>query len=222
LAGAGLADFEHLPGQDLMVSVPLDGGRVIRRRYTIRRLDRAAGRLDLQIMTLASGPGVAWVRGLRVGDEVEAVGPRGKISLVAEVPWHLFVGDEVAVPGFAAMIERLPAGSRATVRVESGVELGALRPTPGAGVELDWVWLPRIGAPGQAETLLRAVTALPPAPLPGSLSARVYLAGEAGVVAGLRTRLCELGWSDDTISAKAYWGLGRANVSHGEPARLPS
>jgi hypothetical protein len=35
----------------------------------------------------------------------------------------------------------------------------------------------------------------------------------------LREILADRGLGEDQMSPKAYWGLGRANASHGEPAR---
>jgi NADPH-dependent ferric siderophore reductase len=35
----------------------------------------------------------------------------------------------------------------------------------------------------------------------------------------LREVAAERGLSGDQVSAKAYWGRGRANASHGEPAK---
>jgi NADPH-dependent ferric siderophore reductase len=38
-------------------------------------------------------------------------------------------------------------------------------------------------------------------------------------VSRLREILAERGLDQDQMSPKAYWGRGRANASHGEPAR---
>ena len=46
-----------------------------------------------------------------------------------------------------------------------------------------------------------------------------YLAGEARLVLALREALAARGLPGDQVSPKAYWGLGRANAAHGEPAR---
>jgi NADPH-dependent ferric siderophore reductase len=39
------------------------------------------------------------------------------------------------------------------------------------------------------------------------------------VVLRLREVLAARGLADGQVSAKAYWGRGRANAQHGEPAR---
>ena len=113
LTGPDLAAFSYAAGQDLMVLVDTSGGRIIRRRYTIRGFDPAARLLDLHAIVHTSGPGARWVLGLQPGSAVDAIGPRGKITLATDAAWHLFIGDDVAIPAMAAMVEALPAGSRA-------------------------------------------------------------------------------------------------------------
>jgi NADPH-dependent ferric siderophore reductase len=77
-------------------------------------------------------------------------------------------------------------------------------------------WLHSGGRPpGDPSALARAVTdvALPPG------TGHAYLAGEARLVLALREALAARGFPADRVSPKAYWGLGRANAAHGEPAR---
>jgi NADPH-dependent ferric siderophore reductase len=38
-------------------------------------------------------------------------------------------------------------------------------------------------------------------------------------VLALREAVAARGLTPDQVSAKAYWGLGKANAAHGEPAR---
>ncbi len=199
-----------------MIVVDTSGGRIIRRRYTIRRFDAAAQLLDLQIIMHTGGPGARWARGLQVGDQIEALGPRGKITLATGVDWHLFIGDDVAIPGVAAMAEALPAGARAMVQAEVA-EADEEQPIDAAnGVDLSWTWLHRDGRqPNDPSALLAALSEIELPAGPG----HAYVAGEAFVVAALRAALLARGLAPESISAKAYWGRGRANASHGEPLR---
>jgi NADPH-dependent ferric siderophore reductase len=216
LTGPDLAQFSYAPGQDLMVLVDTSGGRIIRRRYTIRRFDRAALLLDLHAVVHTDGPGARWAQGLRPGDVVEAIGPRGKITLAEGASWHLFIGDDVAVPAMAAMVEALPAGSRAIVLAEVADAAEEQPVAAPAGVELRWTWLHRgVRAAHDASALLAQVQA---GDWPGE-AGHAYVAGEAGAVASLRAALLERGFTPESVDAKAYWGRGRANASHGEPLR---
>jgi NADPH-dependent ferric siderophore reductase len=214
LSAPELAGFGYRPGQDLMLRVAVDGDRPVRRRYTIRATDPARRLVTLGIIRHDGGPGERWVAAARPGDEIEGIGPRGKIFPVEGAAWHLFAGDFCALPAFFAMAGSLPAGQCATVILE----------VPGPGDEQDLAaaadaavtWLHAGGRPpGDPSALARAVTdvALPPG------TGHAYLAGEARLVLALREALAARGLPADRVSPKAYWGLGRANAAHGEPAR---
>jgi NADPH-dependent ferric siderophore reductase len=220
LAGDELAGFGYQPGQDLMILADTSGGRIIRRRYTIRRLDRAARTVDLQVVTDTDGPGAAWALALKVGDPVEAIGPRGKITIVPGADWYLFIGDDVALPAMSAMVEALPAGTRAVMITEAADQADRMSPEPPAGVDLTQIWMFRHAggrAPGEAEGLLSGARNVELPDGPG----HAYVFGEAGVVSAVAGALRERGLAAERISAKAYWGRGRANASHGEPLRTP-
>jgi NADPH-dependent ferric siderophore reductase len=168
------------------------------------------------VITDSDGPGGRWLRGLAVGDEVEGIGPRGKITLAQGVDWHLFIGDDVALPAFASMIEALPAGGRAIVigDVVAVADQAIIDTT--VPVELDLIWRHRDGAPaGVADALVAAVGDVA---LPAGVG-HAYVFGEASVVNAIRDALIVRGLSAEQMSVKAYWGLGRANASHGEPLR---
>jgi NADPH-dependent ferric siderophore reductase len=215
LGGDDLAGFTYAVGQDLMFVVDTGNGRIIRRRYTIRRFDPIDRVLDLHIVTDSDGPGAVWTRALAVGDAVEAVGPRGKITLSDSVTSHLFIGDDVSAPAIAAMVEALPPGSQATVFVEIAEALDETKIDPAHGIDLTWTWLHRDGRPaGEVEALLEAVAA---AEVPAGVHAYVF--GEAQVVNAVGSALKERGVPAERMSPKAYWGRGRANASHGEPLK---
>ena len=77
-------------------------------------------------------------------------------------------------------------------------------------------WLHRLGAAAGDPAALAAEAAEVDFP-PGR--GHAYLFGEAKVVLRLREILADRGLGEDQMSPKAYWGRGRANASHGEPAR---
>jgi NADPH-dependent ferric siderophore reductase len=214
LTAPELASLEYQPGQDLMLMVGVAGDRPVRRRYTIAGLDRARRQVTLDVVRHGDGPGERWVATARKGDQVEGIGPRGKIFLSPDADWHLFAGDESALPAFFALAGALPAGARALLILE----------VPSVADEQDLVtaadaaltWLPRDGRPaGEPAALAAAVAAagLPPG------RGHAYLAGEARVVLALREVLAARGLAPGQVSPKAYWGRGRANAEHGEPAR---
>jgi NADPH-dependent ferric siderophore reductase len=214
LSAPELASFSYRPGQDIMLLVAVDGDRPVRRRYTIRDIDPARFRLTLGIVRHDGGPGERWVATARPGDEVEGIGPRGKIFPATGVGWHLFAGDFSALPAFFAMAGSLPADEPATVILEV--------PGPGdqqdlaAKADVPVIWLHRDGRPaGDPSALAGAVSEVPLPPQAG----HAYLAGEARLVLALREAVAARGLAPDQVSPKAYWGLGKANAAHGEPAR---
>src|SRR5450755_2576714 len=113
-----LDGFTYAPGQDVMLLVAADGNRPVRRRYTIRHLDPARRLLTLDVVLHGDGPGERWVRSARPGDRIEGIGPRGKVTTLPAADWHLFMGDESALPAIFAMTESLPGDSVATVVLE--------------------------------------------------------------------------------------------------------
>jgi NADPH-dependent ferric siderophore reductase len=214
LTATELVGFTYAPGQDVMLLVAAEGNRPVRRRYTIRHLDQARQLLTLDVVLHGDGPGERWVRAARPGDLIEGIGPRGKITTSPTADWHLLIGDESALPAIFVMTESLPGDSLATAVIEI--------PDPADEQELSapartrLTWLHRLGGPaGEAAALTAeaAVAELPPG------TGHAYLLGEAKVVLALREVLASRGLQPGQMSPKAYWGRGRSNASHGEPAR---
>jgi NADPH-dependent ferric siderophore reductase len=214
LTAPELEGFRYAPGQDVMLLVAADGNRPVRRRYTIRSLDRAELVLTLNVVRHGEGPGERWVAAAQPGDRIEGIGPRGKITTLPEADWHLFIGDESAMPAILAMTEALPGDADATLVIE----------VPGPDDEQELLapartrlsWLHRLGKPAGDPALLTAEAAdieLPPG------DGHAYVFGEAAVVSALRDVLASRGLTPGQVSPKAYWGRGRGNGGHGEPAK---
>ena len=217
LTAPELDGFRYEPGQDVMLLVGADGTRPVRRRYTIRSLDRGALTLTLNVVRHGEGPGESWIQSARPGDTVEGIGPRGKITTSPGAEWHLFMGDESAMPAILAMTESLPGDADATLAIEipdPGDEQELLAP---ARTRLSW--LHRLGRPAGDPALLSAEAAEIEF---GDGEGHAYLFGEASVVSRLREILAGRGLRQDQISPKAYWGRGRGNAGHGEPVRPPA
>jgi NADPH-dependent ferric siderophore reductase len=214
LTAPQLDGFGCLPGQDVMLLVAAEGNRPVRRRYTIRQLDAAARLLTLDIVLHGDGPGERWVRSAEPGDKIEGIGPRGKITISPTADWHLFIGDESALPATFVMAESLPPDSSATLVLEIPEEDDEQDLAAEASTRISW--LHRLGAAAGDPAALAAEAAeveLPPG------RGQAYLFGEAKVVSRLREVLAGRDLDEDQMSPKSYWGRGRANASHGEPPR---
>jgi NADPH-dependent ferric siderophore reductase len=214
LTAPQLGGFSYLPGQDVMLLVAAEGNRPVRRRYTIRELDGGAGVLTLDIVLHGDGPGERWVRSARPGDRIEGIGPRGKITTSPVADWHLFMTDESGLPAAFAMTEALPAGSSATLVIEIPAEDDEQDLPAAASTRISW--LHRLGVPAGDPAALAAEASEVEFP---AGRGHAYLFGEARVVSRLREVLAGRGLAQEQMSPKAYWGRGRANAGHGEPAR---
>lgn len=211
----GLATLSYRPGQDLMMTVPA-GTASFRRRYTIRSLDRAAPSIAIDVVLHGDGPAATWAGSVQPGGRIEAIGPRGKVTVDVTADWHLFAGDDSAVPASLAMAESLPDPDRALVVLEVDGPDDHQQVHTARGREIPVRWLHRAGtdpaSPGHLVDALASV-ALP------TERGHAYLAGELGVVAAMRSALLARGMAAEQISAKPYWRAGRANAAHREPER---
>jgi NADPH-dependent ferric siderophore reductase len=213
--GAGVDTLAAFPGQDLMVEIPVQGHGHLRRRYTIRKLEPEAAAVELEIVLHGDGLGASWARCVHPGQSVDVLGPRGKIGLAADVGWHLFCGDESALPAIFTMVEALPAGSLAMTVVEVAGKEEHQEPE-GARAKLAMCWVDRNGdAPGTGTGLQEALAGMSLPSGPG----HAYIFGELSQVSACRTLLIERGIPSEAIAHKAYWRRGVANAAHGEPQR---
>ena len=173
----------------------------VRRRYTVRSWDDAAGLLTLDFVVHGDA-GVAgpWAAAVAPGDVLVLEGPGGGYRPDADADWHLMVGDESALPAIAASLEAVPAGRPVIVRLLcDGPDHQLPLASPGV---LDLVWLHRTGAAGDERLLADAVAALDvPA---GRVHAFVH--GEAEEVRAVRRHLLgQRGWARSDMSCSPYW-----------------
>lgn len=214
--GTTLDGFTCEAGQDLMIDMAHQGERTIRRRYTIRRYDPAVELIDIDVVLHGEGPAARWAADATPGTQLDAIGPRGKVTLDPDATWHLFVGDETFAPAVGAMLEALDPSERAVaiLEVDSAAEAKAIQSDLGRGDLAPIHFVERNGTPvGQAPALVAALEGIefPPVARHG------YIAGEHHVVRAIRAALIERGFAAEEISPKAYWRLGQANAEHGEP-----
>jgi NADPH-dependent ferric siderophore reductase len=213
----GPGELQYKAGQDLMLRVPLLDDGVVNRRYTIRRFDPLERVVALDASLHGAGPGTNWIRSAAVGSRIDAIGPRGKVTLREDAAWHLFVDDETGLPGALAMIESMPGGSTAIGLFEVDSSADEQLPATEHFEGLDIRWIHRLGnsSAGDAAALLEAVTGTE---LPAGRG-HVYVAAETRVARAIQESLMERGLGADQISAKAYWRKGLPNAEHGEPTR---
>ncbi len=191
------------PAQDVELVLSERDGRRAKRRYTIRNAEPERGRFDVDALLHGSGPGARWAAGTQVGAGVSLFGPRGRLELRA-AEWHLFVGDESALPAIAELAAALPAGTPAIAIVEVGDASDELP------VGMEPTWVHRDGdPPGHPDRLAAALAARHA--LPGT--GRAYLFGESRAIVALRPHVEALGVPRERTYVKGYWNRGRARIT---------
>ncbi|MFD8274035.1 siderophore-interacting protein [Streptomyces flaveolus] len=173
----------------------------VTRTYTVRQWDAEHRELILDFV-IHGDEGLAgpWAKRVQPGETVRFMGPGGAYAPDPAADWHLFAGDESALPAIARSLEALPDGARAFAFVE--VEGPQEEQKIDSDVEV--VWLHRGDRPvGQA--LVEAVRGLD---FPeGRVHAFVH--GEAACVKELRKLLrVEREIPREDLSISGYWRLG--------------
>lgn len=171
------------------------------RRLTVRAWDEATQQLTIDVVAHGDvGHAGRWAQRAVVGDRLQFRGPGGGYAPDPEAAWHLYVGDESALPAIASSLERLPAGARAiALVVVDGVADEQVIDSPG---DVDLVWLHRRDSPRPEELLVDAVAALA---FPGG-PVDVFVHGEAGEVRSVRRHLLvDRGLDLASASISPYW-----------------
>lgn len=171
------------------------------RRFTVRRWDDDTKELTLDFVAHGdTGFAGSWAQRAVPGDRLQFTGPSGSYHPADDVDWHLFIGDESAIPAIAASLEVLPSTSRAEVIAVVDNPESELALTSEATVNLTWVH--RDGAADIGALLPDAVAAhrFPD----GTFD--VFVHGEAGEVRSVRKHLlAERGVDESTASISPYW-----------------
>ncbi|SHF72446.1 NADPH-dependent ferric siderophore reductase, contains FAD-binding and SIP domains [Jatrophihabitans endophyticus] len=212
LVGPELAELSWQPGQHVRLQVAAAPGAVDWLVGTLRTYsvwDHHDDALELLVFDHGDGPGAAWARTARPGDELRLLGPEGRF-VTAPAAHHLFVGEETAQVAYGPMLRALPADAVVFGRLEvdgpdERLDLGA-DGIPRHDVE----WSYRGGrSAASAQPLVDAVRALDLPPEPGI----AYLAGEAHTIQLVRRHLVEeRQWPRRNVRTKPFWTPGRTGL----------
>ncbi|MFD5743286.1 siderophore-interacting protein [Streptomyces massasporeus] len=196
-----------------------DDVRAVMRSYTLRALRRDPDEIDIDFAlhgiepdtTVQAGPASRWAARAAAGDRVLLLGPAvadnrairfrppGDTDLV--VVW----GDETAVPAASAIVEALPAGTRARVWLEVPHAGDIQDLATEADAEITWLVRDEKGPEGSP----MALDALRDAQLPAGERPCVWIAGESGCVKELRRHFVrERGIDRRRVTFVGYWRRG--------------
>ncbi|MEU3447358.1 siderophore-interacting protein [Streptomyces thermolilacinus] len=187
-----------------------DDVRAVMRSYTVREQRRTAdGTTEVDIDFAVhedGGPACRWALATSEGDRVAVLGPAVadntgvRFQLPEDADEVLMWGDETALPAASAILEWLPAGTRARVWLEVPHAGDRLELRTSADATVTWL-VREEGAPPAVEAL-RAAEVSGAAPY-------VWLAGESGSVKALRRHFVnERGLDRRRVTFVGYWRKG--------------
>lgn len=206
-----------LPAPDGRTLWPKDEDALTRRVYTVRRVDRAAGTIDVDMVLHEDDdaqrppPGSAWAASVQPGDKVGVMGPGG--GLPPEADWYVLAGDETALPVIARVAEGLPSGRRVVAVIEVA-DAGEEQPIR-SSADLTLIWLHRHRAPAGSTDLLANTLRTMEWPTDGH--GHVLVGCEHRAARSIRSWLTgERSMPKKDIHVAAYWRLGRGGDSAAE------
>jgi NADPH-dependent ferric siderophore reductase len=175
------------------------------RTYTVRAVDPQAKEIVIDFVVHGDA-GIAgpWAASVTPGTEIVVQGPGGAYAPNTTADWHLFAGDEAALPAIAAALEVLPADAIGDAFIEVDGPAAEFELRKPQGVRITWLHRNGGGSP-----LPEAVRSMPWRP--GQV--HVFIHGEAETVMHdlrryvRRERGVPAGWA----SISGYWRRGMAD-----------
>ena len=100
--------FDFIPGQFIMVEVPKEGDKPVRKPYSIASPPHFKDKIELCIKLVEGGFVSTWFFSLKVDDEIEVEGPLGAFKLKEPLPEHLlFVATGTGIAPLRSQFETL-------------------------------------------------------------------------------------------------------------------
>ena len=145
------------------------------------------------------------------------MGPGGAYAPDSNADWHLFAGDESALPAIAAALEYLPEEAVGVAFLECGGNDDVLELSKPSGVEI--VWVHRDARDDRTKSLLAAAVTGYQWP---TGRVQVFAHGERESMKALRdVFLKDRGLSKDQLSLSGYWAAGRTEDKFQAEKREP-
>ena len=200
VGGPGFSDIRSNEYTDKYVKISFAD---VTRTYTVRRMEPDQQQLDLDFVVHGDdGIAAPWAANAQPGDTLTLSGAGGGYAPAPDDDWHLFVGDESALPAISSALEALPSDARGIAYLESQEGHPDDISAP-AGVELRWLHRANPGT-----TPLQLAEALATGPwLPGRVG--VFAHGEREAMKAIRAELKGRDLNGGQLSLSGYWAYGR-------------
>lgn len=235
--GPGFADFPDKPATDkyaklffapagstltppydmaaIRESLPVEQWPVVR-TYTVRWVDAAAQQLAIDFVvhgdTGVAGP---WAASAVAGDVLVLSTPGGAYAPSSETTWHVFAGDESAIPAIGAALEALDDDATGVAHLEIGDESDKQRLSAPDGVTINWIIR---GAGDPTKILAHALEA---GDWSGEEHIQVFAHGERESMKAVRDVLKTRGIERSQLSLSGYWARGRSEDAFQSEKREP-
>jgi NADPH-dependent ferric siderophore reductase len=200
LEGSALRDAAWTPGQKVQIAM---AERFVTRTYTPIEWDASAGRTRILCYAHGDGPGSAWARDVKPGDECDVFGPRNSIDPHSTSKPLVIFGDETSIGLACAFLTQNPIQS-ISCHFEVDDEEAASETLRRLGLDAA-LYVKRAGD-AHVEQMATAIEA------PAVARMRFVLTGRAGTVQRLRQGLKEAGVPTPFINTKVYWAPGKIGL----------
>ena len=178
------------------------------RTYTIRKLDKDKGQLQIDMVLHAqngvSGPAATWAAKAKPGDEIAIAGPGSVKQIDAKADWVLLAGDTTALPAIESHLERIPKDTTgyAFISVASENDIRTLvKPK-----DIDVIWVDQ-NISGLANSISNAS-------FPDSTPS-IWAAAEFSQMREMRALFAErFSVSRNELYLSSYWKFGRSDEQH--------
>jgi NADPH-dependent ferric siderophore reductase len=189
----------------------------VTRTYTLRRADAERQQLVIDFVVHGDeGIAAPWAARAEPGDLLTLSGAGGAYRPDPDSAWHLFAGDESALPAICAALEALPGDARGIAYLETSDPGEYLDAVPPSGLEISWLHRPVPGS--QPGRLAKALLAGPW--LAGR--ADVFAHGERESMKAIRAALKARLGDGDRVSLSGYWAAGRTEDVFQSEKRQPA
>ncbi|WP_405492610.1 siderophore-interacting protein [Streptomyces sp. NBC_00096] len=193
-----------------------DGERPVMRSYTVReqrRTPEGVDEIDIDFVLHGdSSPASFWAGRAVTGRRIMVIGPAVaenksvRFQPPAATDAVLMYADETALPAAAAILDRLPAGTRVRAWFEVPHEDDRLVPATLADADITWVVREPASGRERTEQLLEALRA---AELPAAQAPYAWIAGESSTIRAVRRHFVqERGVDRRAVRFTGYWRLG--------------
>jgi NADPH-dependent ferric siderophore reductase len=201
LDGPALRGVTWAPGQKVQIAM---AAPFVTRTYTPIEWNASAGQTRILCYAHAGGPGSAWVREVKPGDECDIFGPRNSIDLHPTSGQVAVFGDETSIGLAYALSAQHPTRSTAL-----NFELDDVKAGSEVLKHLNLTGFTLFEKHMDDAHIKRMQAALPS---PAAAGASFVLTGKAETVQRLRQGLKQLEVPTPRITAKAYWAPGKAGL----------